>query len=338
MIIGIDSHKDTLMGCLINQTQRPVSTQSFPNTPQGRARLVAWAHETAAERVAIEGSGHYGRPAALAIQQTGVEVVEIPPQMTSRERKRQRTPTKNDPTDALLIARVAARETDLPTPRPDGVTEDLRLLVQYRRELVETRTREINRLHADLTHLRGDHPNLPTSLTTTTGAQRVVRVLARSTTTRAQIAKQRARHIRALGHQIQELTPRIVAMFKTTGATLTQIHGIGDLTAAEIIAQVGNPTRYPTKAKFAMANGTAPIEASSGPTIRHRLNRGGNRQLNRALYTAALTQISQPHSEGHNYYQKQLTRGKTPKEAIRNLKRQISNRVYKHLQTPSNLT
>ena len=337
-VIGIDSHKNTLTGCVIDQTHSPVSTRCFPNTSKGRARLVAWAQNTDARRVGIEGSGHYGRPAALAIQNTGIEVVEVPPQMTSRERRRQRTPVKNDPTDALLIARVAAREENLPPPRPDGVTEDLRLLVDFRRELVEGRTREINRLHADLTHLRGDHPNLPTTLTNPTAHNRVIRVLARNTTTRAKIAKQRTRHIRSLTRQITELTPQIGALVKTCGATLTQIHGIGNLTAGEIIAQVGNPNRYPTKAKFAMANGTAPLETSSGRIVRHRLNRGGNRRINQALYTAALTQISQPNSEGHTYYQKQLTRGKTPKEAIRNLKRHISNRVYKHLQTPHNLT
>ncbi len=164
-------------------------------------------------------------------------------------------------------------------------------------------------------------------------------MLARDTTTRARIAKQRTRHIRSLSRQIQELTQQITTVVKTTGATLTHIHGIGNLTAAEIIAQVGNPAHYPTKAKFAMANDTAPLEASSGRITRHRLNRGGNRRINQALYTAALTQISQPGSEGHRYYQKQLARGKTPKEAIRNLKRHISNRVYKHLQPPPpNLT
>ena len=136
-VIGIDSHKNTLTGCVIDQTHSPVSTRCFPNTSKGRARLVAWAQNTDARRVGIEGSGHYGRPAALAIQNTGIEVVEVPPQMTSRERRRQRTPVKNDPTDALLIARVAAREENLPPPRPDGVTEDLRLLVDFRRELVE---------------------------------------------------------------------------------------------------------------------------------------------------------------------------------------------------------
>ena len=338
-VIGIDSHKDTLMGCVIDQALRPVETRCIPNTHRGFARLVAWAQKTGAGRVGIEGSGHYGRLAALALMEAGIKVVEVPPQMTATERKRQRTPVKNDPTDALLIARVAAREEDLPMPRPDGVTEDLRLLVRYRRDLVETRTQQINRLHADLSHLRGDHPKLPTTLNPTS-LDRVTRMLARNTGIRARIAKQRTRNIRALTRQIQELNHEITTLVKTTHTTLTNIHGIGHLTAAEIIAQVGNPARYPTKAKFAMANGTAPLEASSGPVTRHRLNRGGNRQLNQALYTAAITQISRPGSEGHRYYQHQLTRGKTPKEAIRNLKRHISNRVYKHLQqtTTQNLT
>ena len=323
------------MGCVIDQTHRAVSIRSFANTARGHARLVAWTRDTDTVRVGIEGSGHYGRPAALALVRSGVEVVDVPPQMTATERKRQRTPVKNDHVDALLIARVAAREEDLPPPRPDGVTEDLRLLVGHRRDLVQARTREINRLHADLCHLRTDHPNLPTGLTTPTAVNKVIRVLARSAATRAMIAKQRARHIRALTCRIAELDPRIVALVKASGTTLTQIHGIADLTAAEILAQVGDPARYTTKAKFAMANGTAPVEASSGRVKRHRLNRAGNRQLNRNLYTAALTQISRPGSEGHRYYQKHLAGGKTRKEAIRCLQRQISNRVYQHLKPPT---
>ena len=103
---------------------------------------------------------------------------------------------------------------------------------------------------------------------------------------------------------------------------------------ATILAEVGNPRRYPTKAKFAMANGTAPLEASSGRVVRHRLNRGGNRQLNRAIHTVALTQIARPHSEGRRYYHNLITRGKTHREAIRALKRRISDRIWDPPPTP----
>ena len=199
--------------------------------------------------MAIEGSGGYGRPLAAAVAAAGLEAVEVPPQMTAHARLGQRTRTKTDETDALLIARIGARDSDLPRPRPGGAVEDLRCVVRYRRELVKARNQHINRLHGDLEQIRcGYH-------------------------------------------------------------------------------------RRMTKAKFAMANGTAPIEASSGRIVRHRLNRGGNRQLNKAIHTIALTQISRPGTEGRRYYQRCLDNGKTKREAIRALKRRITDRIWTHLQT-----
>ena len=125
-------------------------------------------------------------------------------------------------------------------------------------------------------------------------------------------------------------------MVRASGTTLTNIYGIGALVAAEILAGVGDPTRYTTKAKFAMANGTAPLEASSRRVVRHRLNRGGNRQLNKAIHTIAITQISRPDTEGRTYYERKLATGKTKREAIRSLKRRVSDRIWTHLhnQTP----
>ena len=145
-------------------------------------------------------------------------------------------------------------------------------------------------------------------------------------------------HIRELNRQIDDLATKIAAMVRASGTTLTNIYGIGALVAAEILAGVGDPTRYTTKAKFAMANGTAPLEASSRRVVRHRLNRGGNRQLNKAIHTIA--QISRPNTEGRTYYQRKLATGKTEREAIRSLKRRISDRIWTHLhnQTPQNLT
>ena len=119
-VIGIDSHKDTLAACWADAKGRAVAHRSFENTPEGCAGLVAWAHNTGAERVGIEGSGNYGRPAALALQDAGIAVVEVPPQMTAAARRGQRAGAKTDPGDALLVARIAGRDEDLPPPRPDG--------------------------------------------------------------------------------------------------------------------------------------------------------------------------------------------------------------------------
>ncbi len=149
---------------------------------------------------------------------------------------------------------------------------------------------------------------------------------------RAEIARSRIRNIRRLDREVDALTKRLVAALNDTRTSLTSIYGVGPLVAAEILAETGDPARFTTKARFAMANGTAPIEASSGRVVRHRLNRGGNRQLNKAIHIAAIAQISKPDTEGRTYYQRCLDRGKSKREAIRALKRRISDRVWTCLQ------
>ena len=126
----------------------------------------------------------------------------------------------------------------------------------------------------------------------------------------ARIAKGRIRTLRELDRRIKDLTSQIEGLVAGSGTSLCDIYGVGILVAATILAEVGNPRRYATKAKFAMANGTAPLEASSGRVVRHRLNRGGNRRLNQAIHTVALTQIARPDTEGRRYYQKLIARGK----------------------------
>ena len=230
----------------------------------------------------MKGRCNYGRPVALALLEAGVHTVEVPPQMTSVARRGQRTGSKTDQADALLVARIGARENDLPPPRPNDVIEDLRSLFRYRTELVKSRNQNINRLHAGLEQLRcGYHRKITTPLTSSKALERVSRLIRGDQTPRAQIIRQRVSHIRTLNRWIKEVTTQITDLVEASGTTLTSIYGVGVLTAAEILTEVGDPTRYSTKDKFAMANGTAPLEASSGRVVRHRLNRGGNRRLNR---------------------------------------------------------
>ncbi len=333
-VIGIDSHKDTLSACLVDHLGTALEYRSIPNTPAGHRQLIDWAHTTNAARVAVEGSGTFGRPAAVAAMAAGLDIREVPPQLTAQVRRRGRTQTKTDRVDAWVIARVALRDNTLAPPTFWEDTEDLRVLVSYRRELVEDRTAQANRLHADLGKLRpGYHQNIP-RLTTRQSLDQAMKLCWRDTTPHGRVAKQRIRRLRQLDTEIKELTAEIKTMVDQSGTRLIDIHGVGVLVAATILSEVGNPRRYATKDKFAMANGTAPIEASSGRVVRHRLNRGGNRQLNRAIHTAALTQIARADSEGRRYYQKLITRGKTHRDAIRVLKRRISDRIWTHLQPP----
>ena len=243
--------------------ERVVEHRDVPNSAHGHAELVTWAQTAGVERVGIEGSGNYGRPAAQALLAAGTTVVEVPPQMTAAARRGRRSGAKTDHIDALEIARIAARDDDLPAPRCANAPDDLQCLVDYRRELVKDRTAAINRLHASLEKIRCGYHTSTGTLTSPKGLDAASKLLRGDTTTRAEVARDRITHIRRLNRHIDQLGTRIATEVSQRGTSLTDIYGIGALTAAEIITETGDPCRYRTKARFAMANGTAPIEASS---------------------------------------------------------------------------
>lgn len=332
-VIGIDSHKDTLACCAVDAAGGEIETRSIANTPCGHAELVAWARAAGAVRVGIEGSGNYGRAVAEALIAAGVPTVEVPPQMTAAARRSRRTRTKTDRVDALEIARIAARDDDLAAPRFAGGDDDLAALVRYRRELTKDRTAAINRLHSALEKTRCGYHTRTGPLTGPRGLDAAARLLRGDPSQRAAVARDRIAGIRRLDRAIAKLTAQIVRAVAQSGTSLTGIYGVGPVIAADILAEVGDPARFATKDRFAAANGTAPVEASSGRVVRHRLNRGGNRQINKALHLAAIAQISRPGTEGRAYYQRCLDRGKSKREAIRALKRRISDRVWACLQT-----
>lgn len=338
MVVGVDSHKDTLVCAVVDEAGRAAGSESFPNTAGGHEAMWAWTQGLGSVvRVGIEGSGSYGRGLAQLLVASGAVVVDVPPQMTERARRRQRTRTKTDDLDALGIARVTARETGLPQVQAAGLADDLRALTTYRSEQSDRLVKAAGRLHAELSKIRcGYQHEVRTRLTLKSSLDKAETLLTGDPSIRAELARRRIEAMRSLIDEIRALDTQIQQTVHLTGTTLTQIRGIAALGAAEILAQVGHANKYPTKAKFAMANGTAPIQASSGRVVRHRLNRGGNRRLNKTLHTAAITQIRQPGTEGRLYYDRLLDRGKTKKEAIRCLKRRISDRVWTHLQqTPT---
>lgn len=329
--IGIDTHKDTLAAVVIDDQGRQLDERTFANQMDGYDQLVAWAIRFETNRIGVEGSGSFGRPAALALQQAGFAVVDVPPQLTAIGRRHQRNHSKTDPLDALIIARVVLREQDLPAVRTSGCLEDLRLLVRYRRELVAERTRLASRLHADLEQLRPGYQHAIRRLTTPAQLNTAQRLLDGLTSVRARVAAQRVARLHALCAEIEQLTSELRTFFSNLGTALTEIIGVAELTAAEILAEVGDVQRFRTKAQFAMSNGTAPVPASSGRTNRHRLNHGGNRQLNRILHFIALTQVSRS-PEGRTYYLRKQREGRSKQEALRCLKRRISDRIFQTLR------
>ena len=251
--------------------------------------------------------------------------------MTSRERRGQLGKGKTDPVDALAIARITAREPQLPPVRLTvGPAADLRALLDYREDLVVERGALVNRAHAELIGLRAGYHHQVPNLTTRARVRAALTLIAEDDSVRAVLCRRRLERILAIDAETAELKRQIVDLVAAAGTTLTDLYGIGPLVAARFIAEVVDVRRYPDRNAFAAANGTAPLPASSGRTVRHRLNPGGNRQLNRALYTIAITQI-RGETEGRAYYERKRAAGKTRREALRCLKaKTVRHRVHHH--------
>ena len=335
MFAGIDTHKDTLALAIIDEAGRPKVVDEVPNTNSGFARLEHLLEHHNVVRVGIEGSGSYGRAIAihLAIASAELTVVEVPTRMTARERGTQPGKGKTDPVDAVAIARITARELNLPPVRlAIGPAADLRALMAYRDQLVTERTATVNRVHADLLGLRPGFQTKIPALGLKWQINAALALLDGDDCVRATLCVRRLQRVQHIDAEILDITKQITALVEASGSTLTDLYGVGPLVAARFLAEVVDVRRYPNRNTFASANGTAPLPASSGRTIRHRLNRGGNRQLNRALYTIAITQI-RADTEGRAYYDRKRAAGKTSREAVRCLKRRLSDQVFRTMRS-----
>lgn len=334
MFAGIDTHKDTLAVAVIDVAGRPKVVEEVPNSAAGFGQLEQFLADHDVVRIGIEGSGSYGRAIAihLTIACPDVTVVEVPTLMTSRERGARPGRGKTDPDDALAIARITAREQNLPPVRLTvGAAADLRALLDYREQLIVERTMTVNRVHAEMLGLRPGYQVKITALGLKWQIVAALALLDGDTSVRAGLCIRRLLRIQQIDVEVADLTKQITAMVDASETTLTDIYGVGPIVAARFLAEVVDVRRYPNRNTFASANGTAPLPASSGRTVRHRLNRGGNRQLNRALYTIAITQIRSD-TEGRAYYDRKRAAGKTGREALRCLKRRLSDQVFKTMQ------
>jgi len=288
----------------------------------------------------MENACGLGRHLAERLVAAGECVVDVPPKLSARVRVLSSgNARKNDGVDALATALAASRNDRLAAVDPEAASEVLRLLSERREDLVGERTRALNRLHGLLRDL------VPGGVAGKLSADRAARILrgirargGASARLRRRLASENLRDVRTLDRKIADLNGRIEAEVEASGTTLTEIFGVGPILAARILGTVGDVGRFPSKAHFASYSGTAPVEASSGEVVRHRLSLAGNRKLNYALYMVATSQ-ARSDAPGGAYYRKKLAEGKSRKEALRCLKRRVSDAVYKSLvadlQAPS---
>ncbi len=333
VLIGVDPHKASVAVAAVEEaTGELLDRASFPQDRAGLSALERWAKRFPERRWAMENARGLGRHLSGRLAATGEAVVDVPPKLSARVRVLSSgNARKNDGLDALATALAASRNERLAAVDPEAASEVLRLLSERREDLVAERTRALNHLHGLLRDL------VPGGVARKLSADRAARILrgmrprgGASDRLRRRLASEVLRDVRTLDRKILDLDARVEAEVKAFGTTLTEIFGVGPILAATILGTVGNVERFPTKAHFASYSGTAPVEASSGEVVRHRLSLGGNRKLNYALH---MVDTSQARSEarGGEYYRKKIVEGKSRKEALRCLKRRISDAVYKSL-------
>jgi transposase len=337
VLIGVDPHKASLAVAAIDEaTGELLERASFLQDRSGLRLLERWARRFPERRWAVENACGLGRHLTTRLATSDELVVDVPPKLSARVRVLSTgNARKNDGVDALATALAASRNERLAAVDPEAASEVLRLLSERREDLVAERTRALNRLHGLLRDL------LPGGVTGKLSADRAASILrgirARgdaSARLRRQLASEVLRDVRTLDRKIAELNGRIEAEVEASGTTLTEIFGIGPILAARIIGTVGDVARFPTKAHFASYTGTAPVEASSGEVVRHRLSLLGNRKLNYALHMVATCQ-ARSDARGSAYYRKKIAEGKSRKEALRCLKRRVSDAVFRSLVADS---
>jgi transposase len=331
--IGIDSHKGSLAAAAVDALGRVIDAREFGNRPEGHRALIGWVRsQRGPRRIGVEGSQGFGAAVARRLLLAEEDVREVPASLTHRQRQRRPSQGKSDPIDAVAIARVVAVGEGLSSARRVQVLGDLKLLVDYRDQLVRARTQVANRVHADLVIICPGYEERVPNLRARKHVVAARALLGRDRSVRADLVRRRLAEMLRLTTEIGESERRMAEKLEESSSTLTEIPGVGPYIASKILGEVGDPSRIRSRAGFAVLSGTAPIVASSGQTHRHRLNRGGNRQLNWALHYVALAQC-RTLPEAKAYMARQRDAGKSHREALRCLKRQLSNVVYRHLRT-----
>jgi transposase len=322
--IGVDTHKDVHVAVAFDALGAQIDSREIATTEAGYCSLLCWARELGVPAFAVEGCGSYGAGLARFLELASVEVWEC-----ERPRRQDRRRGKTDLIDAALAGRRLLAGEGLCVPRGGGRREDLRLLLLERRSAIRARTAALNQLSA-LVVTAPDH--VRKRLGTLSG-ERLARAAARQRP-RPDVA---TAVLRRLGRRVEQLSKEVAELERTLAALVTELApdllnepGVGPVCGAQLLVSSGDSKRMASEASFAALAGTSPVEASSGKQRRHRLNRGGDRQLNWALHVIALARIRH-HVETACYYNRLLETGKTTREARRCVKRALARHFYRRL-------
>jgi transposase len=329
VVIGMDPHKRTVTIEVMTADEAVLAGGRFATDTEGYQSMLATAAQWPVRVWAIEGCRGIGRHIAHRLIADGEQVVDVPPKLSARTRVFVTGQgRKTDATDAHSIALVGVRVAGLRPVVADEQLEVLRLLVDRRRQMGEEHTRKVAQLHALLLELipGGAKKNL----TAAQARKLLATVRPRDVAgkTRRRVAAELVADLDRIHARKKTADQELRELVAATGTSLLDLHGIGPQGAARLLVEVGDITRFPDRNHFASWTGTAPVDASSGDHVRHRLSRGGNRQINRTLHMMATVQLRNA-TPGRAYFDRKTTSGKTRLEAMRCLKRSLSDTVYR---------
>jgi transposase len=331
VVIGVDPHKKSVTFEARDSREILHATGSFPTDTGGYRLLMRYAAQWPDRVWAVEGANGIGRPLAQRLLAAGERVLDVPAKLAARARVFDTGQgRKTDPADAHAIVMVALRDKGLREVRSDPELTVLRLLCDRRDELSKARGQALNRMHRLFLELVPGGAPVKKSASQYKSLLATVRPRDQAGKMRRRMAAEELADIDRIDARLKAMKAELKDAVLATGSTLMDVHGIGPAGAARILADVGDIARFPDRGHFASWTGTAPIDASSGQHIRHRLSRAGNRRLNHVLYMAGFVQLRND-TPGRRYYRRRLADGKTPMEAMRCLRRRLSDVVYRQL-------
>ena len=329
VVIGMDPHKRSATIEVMASDETVLGRGRYGTHASGYRAMVRAVRHWPERTWAIEGCQGIGPHIALRLVADGEQVVDVPPKLSAQTRVfATGQGRKTDATDAHCVALAATRMAGLRPVADDQQLAVLRILADRRRSLGEDHTRMISQLHRLLLELIPGGAKKDLSAAQAKALLATVRPRDAAGKACRRVAAELISDLERIHQRKKEADKELRDLLKATGTTLTSLNGIGPSGAARLLIEAADITRFPSKAHFASWNGTAPIDASSGDQVRHRLSRAGNRQVNRALHIMAVVQLRHRGSEGRAYYERKVAAGKTPMEAMRCLKRRLSDIVY----------